>query len=426
MERWIDRVLTRERILRVSIAILVVNAVLYAALVARGRFPFDARGTLVLPDFMAHLTGGALVASGNGRELYALDAQSTFQVGITHAPRVIDVFLSPPLAAWIYAPFAKLPYARAAVAWTTVSLALLALSARSIARLTPSVSASDRRVFFVAVAASQPVIQLLGCGQDTAISLLLWCAGTELALRRSDAAAGATFALGLFKPQLFVLAPLVFIALRRWRAVAGWVATALGLAGLTVLLFTTDGVRDWLRVLGSPEYLVSLHVGRALRMGSVMPMVLSALPDSMAAVADYAGKVLCVGILGVAARRILRARAEDAVDERGAWALACVTTLLVTPHLFDYDLALVALPAALLLEMGGVYSSAERGAIVALALLTWTAAARGELEGAAWPLRLFSASWAAIPMFVLWRAIPIEPARVTRSGGTVASRRPGG
>ncbi|MGO8998639.1 MAG: glycosyltransferase family 87 protein [Polyangiaceae bacterium] len=405
-ERWLERFLTRERVRRFSIAILAVNLVLYAAVVARGRFPFDAQGTIILPDFMAHLTGGALLAQGRARELYDVAAQSAFQLGITHDAKIIDVFLSPPLTACLYAPFALLPYSWATVAWTAVSLGLLVLSGGALRRLTPSVARDDRVVFFVALAASQPVIQLLGSGQDTAISLLLWTFGTHFALGRRDASAGATFALGLFKPQLFLLPPLVFLALRRWRAVAAWAAASAALGAITLFVFGVDGVRGWLRILASPEYLVSLRAGRALRMASLAPLLLSIAPDSLVSVADVAGKVLCAALVVATMGRSVATRAGRAVDERGVWALACVATLLVTPHLFYYDLALLALPAALLLEISGTYSHASRVALLALTLLTWTGAARIPFESAAWPVRLLAASWTAIPMFFLWREIP--------------------
>ena len=398
--------LTRERVQRVAVVVLAVNLALYAVVLVRGRFPFDAQGSIVLPDFMAHLTGGALVLEGRARELYSVAAQSAFQEGITHEPGTVNVFLSPPLTASLYAPFALLPYAGAAVAWTVASLGLLVLSGLLLRRLTPSIARDDRRVFFIAFAASQPVIQLLGSGQDTAISLLLWCAGAYLALGRRDAAAGVTFALGLFKPQLFLFPPLVFLALRRWRSLAAWLAASFAIAGVTLLVFGASGVRGWLAILRSPEYLVSLHAGRALRMASVGPLVLSIAPDSLATAAGVMGKVLSGALALATIARCVGSGARPHVDERGVWALACVATLLVTPHLFYYDLALLALPAALLLEATGAYSANARAALVALTLLTWTAAARIPFESAAWPLRLLAASWTAIPMFVLWRAIP--------------------
>ena len=418
--RWLDRLLTRERIRRISIVVLAGNALLYAVVVARGRFPYDAQGTIVLPDFMAHLTGGAMLVQGRARELYDVAAQSAFQVGITGDPKMVDIFLSPPLAAFLYTPFALpgLSYAAAGALWTAVSLALLALSARLLARLLPSLPARDRSLFFLAFAASQPVIQLLGSGQDSAISLLLWTSGTYLALRRRDGAAGVVFALGLFKPQLFLFPPLVLFVLRRWRGLAGWAAAALAFCGLTLLLFGPAGVRGWWEILHSPQYLVSLRTGRALRMASVVPLFLSIAPDALAGVADVVGKGLCV-VLGLATLARC-APGRGPVDERGVWALASFAALLVSPHLFYYDLTLLALPAALLLDLSGAYSRTARGAFLALALLTWTSALRVPFETAPWPVRLLAASWTAIPMLFLWWDVPARRGEISGSGGRPA------
>jgi hypothetical protein len=411
---WQGRFLTRERIRNFSIAILGVNLVLYALAVARGRFPYDAQGNLILPDFMAHLTGGAIVAAGHARALYDVDAQSAFELGITGDPKIIDVFLSPPMVAYLYAPFALLPYAGGVVLWTLVSLALLALSARLLVSLTPSLGADDRRVLFLAFAASQPLIQLLGSGQDTSISLLLWTAGTLLALRRRDAAAGVVFALGLFKPQLFLLPPLVLFVLRRWRALAAWVMGGLVIGSVTLLVFGSEGLRGWWGILHSPQYLVSLRAGRALRMASLVPLVLSIAPDSLSGAADVGAKGLAAALALATLLRCDPRRGQ--LDERGVWALACVAALLVTPHLFYYDLTLLVLPAALLLEVSGAYSARSRGALVAFTLLTWTSAVRIPFEAAGWPLRLLAASWTAIPMFLLWRDIPTRSTGLTAAG----------
>jgi hypothetical protein len=412
---WLDRVVTRKRVRMLSTSMLVVSAVLYAIDVAKGRFPYDAQGTIVLPDFLAHLTGGTLVADGRARVLYDVDAQSAFQTSITGDPKTIDLFLSPPLTALLYVPFARLSYGWATIAWTLVSLALVVLSARMILRLMPSVSDDDRRLFFLAFAASPPLLQLLGTGQDTGITLLLWTAGTTLALERRDAAAGAVFALGLFKPQLFLLPPLVLVLSRR-RAFAAWTACALALAGLTVILFGTEGIRGWLAILRSQQYVAALRTTRALRMASVVPLFLSIVPSSYGGAADALGKGVSGAIALLTLGRILPRWAGGArdmrdprtqpIDERGVWALACVATLLVTPHLFCHDLTLLVLPAALLLEISGAYSRVARRALVALALLTLTGGLRIWFEASPWPLRLLAASWAAVPMFLLWREIP--------------------
>ena len=252
------------------------------------------------------------------------------------------------------------------------------------------------------------MIQLLGSGQDTAISLLLWSTGVALALARRDAAAGLVMSLGLFKPQLFVLPPLMFLALRRKRAIGAWIAGALAQAALTLVVFGPSALQGWRRILQSPEYLVFLRVDRAMRMTSLMPFIDSILPHGIGAVQAAGwllGAALSLAVVVATVWRSLPGEARGALDERGVWALACLATMLASPHLFYYDMTLLALPVALLAELRTL-GAREKGALLAVYLLTWTAAVRAGLESAAWPLRVVAASWTAIPLFYLWRAVP--------------------
>jgi hypothetical protein len=199
--------------------------------------------------------------------------------------------------------------------------------------------------------------------------------------------------------------PLVFAARKKWRALAAWAATAAVTAGLTLAAVGTRGVRAWVELLASAAYVQALHAGRALRMGSVAPLVRSIVPGS-------AGEMLGVAA-SVAIAAAMVARVRRAEDERGVWALACLTSLLVTPHLFAYDLALLVLPVGLVLEVRGGLSRAERAALVAFTGLTWTMAARAPLEATVWPVRLLAAAWTAAPMLALWREVPLVGTRST-------------
>ena len=98
--------------------------------------------------------------------------------------------------------------------------------------------------------AAQPVLELLGSGQDSAFSLLVWVAGTRLILARRDVLAGFVFALGLCKPQLFVLVPVVLLLQRRYRSLAAWSSAAAVLALVSALRVVRGGAgvvraRDW-------------------------------------------------------------------------------------------------------------------------------------------------------------------------------------
>ncbi len=389
---------------RVAIVILAVNFLLYAAVVASGKFPYDALGTIVLPDFLGHYTGGQLFVSGRRAQLYDLQAQDALEFAIIHDPRSVDLFLSPPLAACLYAPFALLPYALAAAAWGLVSVALLVASGLLLVRLTPSLSGEDKQLLLLLAAASQPVILLLGSGQDTCLSLFLWIAGTLLSLKKRDGASGLVFSMGLFKPQLFLLPPLLFGLLRKKRALGAWLAGAAAQASLSLGLFGWSGLRGWWGLVRSPEYL-ALRSQKAFQMASVPPLVQWLLPPPWQPLATGVGATLAVALVAGTFFRLWRGQTGGVLDERAAWALACLATVLASPHLFAYDLALVLLPSALMLESFGGQRAA-RGPLIALFLLTWTAPLRVALAAAHWPLSALAVSWAVVPVFFLWKRIP--------------------
>jgi hypothetical protein len=116
------------------------------------------------------------------------------------------------------------------------------------------------------------------------------------------------------------------------------------------------------------------------------------------------GGVLSVA-LAAAAVWCVRRPVARAVDERVAWALACLTTLVASPHLFYYDLTLAVLPLALFVEAQPELSLRFRRALLAAYVLCWLAPLREAFIDFPWPVNILGASWLPIPLFVLWLAM---------------------
>jgi len=153
--------------------------------------------------------------------------------------------------------------------------------------------------------------------------------------RRDELGMGAWSALGLFKPQLFFLFPLVFVASRRWRALGAYVITACALGALSLVLVGVDGMQAWLRILLEPESGNALANG--WRMTSAKSFIDTLLPGQTAlSWALYA--VLAVLVIGVLLR--LCWRREPPVLST-LWPLTVLIAALVDPHLVDYDLTIL-------------------------------------------------------------------------------------
>src|SRR5207249_1557623 len=138
---------------------------------------------------------------GDTSHLYDPAAQQALQDRIVGKQDMFAWYVSPPFMALLYLPFAALPYLLSAVAWTVFTLLLLRIAAWLARPLIPDLGARHWRFALLVAAASQPIFELLGAGQDTALSLLIWVVGVRMAVSRRDGLAGTIFALGLLKPQ---------------------------------------------------------------------------------------------------------------------------------------------------------------------------------------------------------------------------------
>jgi len=396
LDRWINT----ERCRNYSIIFIVLGYGLIIVSTFLGKLPNTAFGESVLPDFLVHWTGGRLVLNGQLNNLYDQGTQLHVQTAAVGQTSKLAWFIAPPFVGLLYAPLAGLPYLASAGVWTLLSAMMLLIALKLARPLAPNISRARWRMIILVCFASQPVLELLGSGQDSAFSLLIWVAGTRLILVRRDVLAGVVFALGLCKPQLFVLVPVVMLVQRRFQSLVAWLSTASVLALISVRMVGVDGVQNWLMLPFGDAYRQAVHVGLAWKMQGLPSFATSVMPPGLARGADIVGllAILVILVLFITACR----RWPMSYGDVGIWAFAALTTVLVSPHLFVYDLV-VLLPAVLyLLERHD--TPVVRVALFALFVITWAAPAVHRLAAAApWPLSVVGAGWGAIPILVLWR-----------------------
>lgn len=395
-----DRRVTAARARAYGLIFLVCGGLFYV--VAPLLVPALRHGAPILGDFLARYTAGRFVLDGAASRLYEVGAQEAFQQEVAAAGDFLSLFVSPPFSALLWVPLAALPYAPAALLWLACSVGLLAVAATLARPLVPRLGRHWALALVVA-AGAQPTLELLGSGQDSGLALLLWVGGVRLALARRDAAAGALFALGLFKPQLFFLAPLVLLCLGRWRALAGWAATAaaLVLAGLAV--GGPAGLVAWLELLRSPLYQSAAQGAQAWKMYSLSALARSLAPPPLGGAAEAVGLAVGLALVGGCALVARRARGHDAPREALLWGLAALTTVLAAPHVLVYDLVFLFPAVVTLLDRAN--SRRARLALVALALLSWSSLIRNGAFGMLpWPGGALGASWGALPLLALWLA----------------------
>ena len=393
----LDALIDRERVRNYSIAFLVLGVIASIVNVVLGHGLRVLTGNALFPDFLAHWTAGRLLLDGNLDHLYDADFQANLQHAIIGPGDDVSWFVGPPFTAILYVPFAALPFAVAGVLWTLVSIAAIAASLVLLKPLVPRL-AQDWTVTVLAVLASQPVLEVIGAGQDSALSMLVWAAGLRLLVAGRDALAGMVFGAGLIKPQLVVLAPPTFLVQRRWSALGVWIAMAAVAAAASVALIGVDGIHTWITTLTSQRYDEQINVGQAWKQLSASALLVSLVPPALANAAQVVGLALCAALVIAFLVVAWRAPKDRWLD---VWTLAALTTVVASPHLLVYDL-LIAVPAALVL-LDRHSSRRIRLALLAAFVLTYLNPVLHLLAlKVGWPLTLVGAPWAVVPLLVLW------------------------
>jgi len=250
-----------------------------------------------------------------------IHGHSPYAAPNAHALGGFDTFVYPPAAAYLFAPFAVVPY-------TAAKVAILALGVASVLAALRLLDVRDWRCYGIA-AASAPVVNSLALGAFS--SFLVF--GTALVWRLRDrpvpgglaAAVTATVKLFLWPLGLWL------IATRRLRAAAvcivatlvvvvgGW--AAIGFAGLATY-------PRLLHVLSQVEAHRSFSIVALFGLSGTATTTVTAL--------------LCVGVVAAV---IVSARSAD--GDRRAFAVAVLGALVATPVVWMHYYALILVPIAL-------------------------------------------------------------------------------
>lgn len=400
MSRRVDSLITAER-LRLYPLVFIVGSVVAVTISSIVRIADPTIQGAFMPDYLAHWTGGGLLMSADPSRLYDPETQFAFQKRALGTEVGLSWFVSPPIVAALYAPFALLPYDISGILWLMLSTVLLIWCALSLKSLAPTLMGRKRNVVILAVLASAPVFELLGGGQDSAFALAVWLIGIRLLNSHHNVWAGTVLALGFTKPQLIVLVPLVLLATRNFRALASFITVCGILLGISVGLVGVDGLLRWLEALSSPLYTQEVQHGQAWKMLGLPSFVLGLLPPALG---SLMAPVLMWSALPIGAGILLfglhKARTQ-AVDTQTIWICTLATTVVFSPHFLTYDAVLLIPVIVYLIDVRP--SRFIRVSVVCVFGLLWLIpvfhVAAIQLP---WPLSAIDAPWAAIPMAAIW------------------------
>lgn len=393
----LDALVTRERVRNYSLIFGVLTLGALVVNTVAGGYPVTRSGNVVTPDYLAHWTGGRLLLDGRATELYDPAVQSALQHAAVPGSTGLSWFVSPPVAAGPYAVLALLPYGASALVWTAITAALLVFALTLVRPWVAEAGRRDVAVLAVVFLGSPATLELLGAGQDSAVALVLLLGGLRLLAAGRPGTAGLVLALGIFKPQLFALVPLVLLLQRSHRALAGFAVGVVGLVALTLPLVGVRGWQAWWAALESPLYQQHVQVGQTWKMQSI-----SSLGTALGAPAWTAYAVFALGAVVLA---LLLRRGRGLAQ---TWAITVLTTVVFSPHVMSYDLVLL-LPAAAY-TLGRVNSRAIRLSAVLTTALVGSIGLRYLLSelGSGWPV--LAAPWSALGLLAIWLVLARAPA----------------
>src|SRR5450759_4604862 len=250
------------------------------------------RGNLRGPDFVSFYAAARLYVLNGGSAVYDLALQKQFELQII--PQSPDRFIvlpyfHPPYYTLLIAPLAALSYRQAYYAMAAFNVLLVAALIVLLVRNSLSIHARGSFVAAAMIAGFFPLFVTILQGQSDLVVLVPLAAAYTAWARGRHGWAGIFSALALAKPQLLLLIPVLFLARRAWRALAGFAAVVAALGIVSVVGFGFSAVWSYLGAVGIWALGGKLQAGGALVYSDTavysLRNILEALPGGGKAVA---------------------------------------------------------------------------------------------------------------------------------------------
>lgn len=381
---------------------LTIGAVITLAVIGFGLVTskglVDLTGRPLGTDFISFWTAGRVSIRGETDDAWDMILHATEQQSIFGPDDTFAAFFYPPVYLFLCWPLGHLPYLSALAVW--LGTTGLACRAALVAWAGPWAKGLTG---VLALLAFPAFFSTLGHGQNAFLTTMIFALG-GLLLPRRPILAGMVLGCLVYKPHMAVALPVALAAAGYWRAFFSMGATAVGLIGLSVLVFGVSAWTEFMRL--------SPIVQMTLEQGLVEPGKMVSVYRSMRLVgfgneAGWVAQILVVLIVLGALARLARRHREP----EGVIAAAAAATLLISPYMLDYDMMLLAVPMAWMVRKGS-----ERGFLDWEKMVLLVAFA---LPGIARPIGMVLG--APIAPFVMLLFLGIVLQRVAHEGAVMRS-----
>jgi hypothetical protein len=292
-------------------------------------------GPLKGGDFIFFYATGAVVTAGPRDPLYdvkRLHAVQTALVPESDAELYLPVY--PPQTGLLYAPFTALPYGIAAALWTLILMGGYAAIVQATWR-TSRDALPDGRFVALAAAAFPPFWNLVINGQNTIVPMVAFFLAWRALDRDRRFLAGLALGILFVKPQFGLALAVVVLASGEWAMLGGLAVAAslqLGAIAATTGVGSLVDYVQFMRQVTAAEHLIEPD-----------PFELHSIRSLVRLAPDWLETPLWLAASAVVLERTVRVwRSQAPIAAR--MAVLVIATVLVSPHLFLYDAAILALP----------------------------------------------------------------------------------
>jgi len=308
------------------------------------------RGSLQGPDFFSFYSGAKLYVVKGGSAVYDLALQKQYELQVIPHPAdqfVVLPYFHPPYYTLLIAPLAFMDYRAAYYAMAAFNVLLAVLLIALLVRGSERIHGRAAIVAAALIAGFFPLFVTVLQGQSDLIVLVPLAAAYTAWARGRLGWAGIFSGLALAKPQLLLLVPVLFLARRAWRALAGFAAVIAGLAVISIAGFGAGPVLGYVNAVGRWAIGGSLQTsGQIVYTDTAvysLRNVLEAVPGG--------GKGLALAVLVILLALVALSLSWRPDKPRLDFALAIAASLVLSPHQNIHDLALLVIPGFALADL---------------------------------------------------------------------------
>jgi Glycosyltransferase family 87 len=365
---------------------------------------FDRAGNIKFQDFLQFPIAASLLRQARANELYndqvladhvrtIVGRETTMQLRYFYGPQVALIFL----------PLLHFSFLAQAATWVALSLLMYFACVYLVWKTCASLQQHGRLVAIGAIA-YPPLFHFFVRGQLSSVILVCVTAANFAFRLRREWLAGLALGLLIFKPQFLVAIPIVLLLARAWRALAGLTLSASAQLGFAYLYFGSSVMRAYVNMV--------LHSARqpATTELRLSPVQMHSLHSFWEILVPWQGGVWALYLLSSLAVIAMAAAVWKSSSSLAVrYSALILAAVLVNPHIYIYDLLVLAVPLLLLTDWRLNHADHRFAPTVAVLLyLSFLLPLFGPLSR--WThLQLSVPAFVAL-LAVLWRLSEMRPA----------------